>query len=954
MVQQVVPGYPADSDGRVVAITNKYILENLTYDTNNFLVVADTANAEYEVKLAVAMPSDNDLTAAVTANVKCADTGPVNCANLQFVMTVTFKRLAAMAQTLLKAGDKGAADYDHDINLEHSLTNLSLEIAGAKDTDDDAAVSDIATRVKIEGGQLKRFGDGENQRLAIGNYEITVEAEALNSQTGFLGTLPVVITAEILDSVEPDSVVAAADREVILSVAVGHEGDSGHVITVNAGYALSSAAVNSADFNVFPIGNNYGIRFAQPMPNSEIEAVVTAEAGCTDDAASPAPDACAPTVLTITATFKPVSFDGVVQTELNANDDADYDHPVILPNAYTADAVLEVTGELTSRVTVRDKQLQPVDKDVIAERLGSGTHEIPVRVTHSGFTGSLTVTVTANIEGLLRADSVIPDRDLTARAVSGHFSESGHAGYLITVESGHALSDITPGEGVIALGGRGAGAGEVNILTVKLSTGLTDLTSAVVTASATCTNRACTPIEIVVTVQFIPLSAPAQSDLTVSEEQSAYNHEIAIPAGLATANATYRIVQVTREGDTSFANYAPSVQIVNGILNPASGGLLADGPNGTEYIVVVNVSHSDLLGGTFGNMTFTAHVGEPVNGLAVLAEADRAVDLDVAAGHFGDTDDAGHIIQFAQIAGVELSVSDLPANSAFQVVDKGTGRYEVRLAATMSVNIESLTVTATATCTPGGVRICVGSAAVIPVTVTFNRIANEVQADTTWTFDPDTNQVVALNLPSEYDHNSGNATGRTFNVAADNYPLPTNGAIPSNEASCLALGGRMVADVADGGATSQICLDYTFSNSKARTDGGGGCVLSGTAAGTQCAAAFAAVRTCNHDEGKPALDNSSCAAQACRSGTDAVGGKCPAFRLLCCERGRGSVGAQFDGYCERGRSGAGCAGRRGVYADGGDDARQPAGNLHAGGGGEGEQGDSSGQFWIGERIVRQY
>ena len=78
----------------------------------------------------------------------------------------------------------------------------------------------------------------------------------------------------------------------------------------------------------------------------------------------------------------------------------------------------------------------------------------------------------------------------------------------------------------------------------------------------------------------------------------------------------------------------------------------------------------------------------------------RAVDLDVAAGHFGDTDDAGHIIQFAQIAGVELSVSDLPANSAFQVVDKGTGRYEVRLAATMSVNIESLTVTATATCTP--------------------------------------------------------------------------------------------------------------------------------------------------------------------------------------------------------------------------------------------------------------
>ena len=197
---------------------------------------------------------------------------------------------------------------------------------------------------------MKRFGGGANQRLTIGNYEITVEAEALNSQTGFLGTLPVVIPAVILDSVEPDSVVAAADREVILSVAVGHEGDSGHVITANAGYALSNAAVNSADFNVFLIGNNYGIRFAQPMPNSEIEAVVTAEAGCVDGGPTPDADACAPTVLTITATFVPVSFDGAVQTELRAvNTAAEYDHLIVLPAGYAAaDASFAVVGALSA------------------------------------------------------------------------------------------------------------------------------------------------------------------------------------------------------------------------------------------------------------------------------------------------------------------------------------------------------------------------------------------------------------------------------------------------------------------------------------------------------------------------------------------------------------------------------------------------------------------------------
>ena len=161
--------------------------------------------------------------------------------------------------------------------------------------------------------------------------------------------------------------------------------------------------------------------------------------------------------------------------------------------------------------------------------------------------------------------------------------------------------------------------------------------------------------------------------------------------------------------------------------------------------------------------------------------------------------------------------------------------------------------------------------------VTFNRIANVNQTAKSWAFDLDMNPLVGLNLPSEYDLNSGNATGRTFKVAAGSYPLPTNGAIPSDKASCEALGGRMVTDVADGGATSQICLDYTFSNSKARTDGGGGCVLSGSAAGTECAVAFAAVRTCNLADKKPALDNSNCVARECLGGEHAVGGKCPAF-----------------------------------------------------------------------------
>ena len=271
-------------------------------------------------------------------------------------------------------------------------------------------------------------------------------------------------------------------------------------------------------------------------------------------------------------------------------------------------------------------------------------------------------------------------------------------------------------------------------------------------------------------------------------------------------------------------------------------------------------------------MTFAVNVGRPVNGGAVLANEDRAVDADVVEGHFGRTSDAGRVIQFAQIANVELSVSDPPSDSAFEVADKGTGQYEVRLAAAMTVDIEILTLTATATCIPGGVRICVDPAAVVPVTVAFNRIVNEVQGGAEWTFDPDTTRTIPLALPSEYNRNNAdNAPGRSFTVVADNYPLETKSDVPSNEASCLALGGRTTTD----GAVN-ICADYTFSNSEARTDAGGGCALSGSTEGTQCATAFNAVRACNLDN-KPALDNSRCAAEACLGGKHAIGGKCPAF-----------------------------------------------------------------------------
>ena len=496
----------------------------------------------------------------------------------------------------------------------------------------------------------------------------------------------------------------------------------------STGYTLTNVRADGAAFDIAPAGGgSYEIRFLQPMPTVETDAVATMNVTCTDDAASPAPTECASLVLTITATFKPVSFDGVEQGTLKAVDTVEYNHQIALPPALppgyaAANAVFAVVGDLSSRVRVDSQgRLQPVDAGDVDQRLASGKHTITVQVSHAGFAGTLTVTVTAEIAGELLADSVALERDLTLYAVKGHFGDAGDAGHLITVAHGHELSDITASEGVVAEAGYNAAGDQV--LTVRLAAGLSDVVNATVAAGATCTDRACASISITIVAQFVPLTAPLQNDATVSENDAAYDHEIVIPAELAAAKAVYNILTASKADGSSAADYSAFLTVTDGRLQPAAaGGLQADDANGTRYEVVISISHGDLLGETFGETTLAAHVGEPVDGTAVLAANDRAVSLNVVEGYFGDSDDAGHTIRFAEIADVSLTLSSPPASSAFEAVYKGTGQYEVRLAAAMSVDIESVTLTATAACIPGGVRICVDPAAVFPVTAVFNRI----------------------------------------------------------------------------------------------------------------------------------------------------------------------------------------------------------------------------------------
>ena len=194
---------------------------------------------------------------------------------------------------------------------------------------------------------------------------------------------------------------------------------------------------------------------------------------------------------------------------------------------------------------VENGKLEPVDATDVDQRLAAGTHTITVRVGHSSFTGFLTVEVEADISGELLPDGVLLNRDLTAYAVNGHFSDfDNDAGYLITVRRGRRVSNITASDGVAVEQSDNAAGDQV--LTVKLSTELSGTVDAVITASATCDG--CAVIPITISVKFVGLTAPSQNKLIVSEDATAYNHPIVIPAELDPVKADYHLLSVTKDG----------------------------------------------------------------------------------------------------------------------------------------------------------------------------------------------------------------------------------------------------------------------------------------------------------------------------------------------------------------------------------------------------------------------
>ena len=137
--------------------------------------------------------------------------------------------------------------------------------------------------MKITGDDLEPIdATEEDERLAPGRYRITAEM----THSGFRGTLALTISLAVETRLNPDDVVAAADRTATRAVASGHfgdDGDAGHVITVKGAHKLANFSSAEAAVSVNETDNEIHIR-ALSAVTAELAAVVTADVTCTDDA----------------------------------------------------------------------------------------------------------------------------------------------------------------------------------------------------------------------------------------------------------------------------------------------------------------------------------------------------------------------------------------------------------------------------------------------------------------------------------------------------------------------------------------------------------------------------------------------------------------------------------------------------------------------------------------------
>ena len=346
-------------------------------------------------------------------------------ADKTITVAVTVSVLGAPTQEPLNTDAED--DFNHALALDGIPGGLggetgALAIVGVvKD-----GAEDGTDPFRLEGANLRPTDAGG---VVFGDYEVSISW----THPKFLGELTLAVTAEIVDVIEPDAVVAAAARNATVTVVTGYDGE-GYVIPLGADYEFVTVLFDDAAAGYDKDSKAVHILSDNRPAMDILNLVVTATVDCQSRK-------CARRALTVSVAFVPLQ--PFAQTRLTVDDDREIRHPVNT-GAYGAADVVVVPGDGAGASDVFDVEETAPDSGVweIVRGLtppGAGEYTIFLEMTDEtadGFKGSLPLAVTASIRKTVDPAAVVAERNPMVDAAAGYVGSA----YTILVGSGYVLT----------------------------------------------------------------------------------------------------------------------------------------------------------------------------------------------------------------------------------------------------------------------------------------------------------------------------------------------------------------------------------------------------------------------------------------------------------------------------------------------------------------------------------
>ena len=600
--QLVVVGHSGEGY-EIPVVTAAYTLANAAYDENEFTLALD-----YELQILNPMPN-SDLAATLAADVLCVDETDRSCAPLRISLTIAYNPLSPpmleRTERVTVAGSGVEYPYN-DPNIA-DLKTESADFANATFAKVDAE-SSPELLVNAD-GTISTDGD-----LFVGAYTLFADA----TSPDFLGTARASLGLTVRGMLNPAANrdhygLHGPDRDPAI-VAPGYTG--GLQGRVGAVY-LAGAAVSQTDARIVlpsenpaagvtvrygaAIGGGTSETTAEPHltdplgPGDVLEFVLTLTVERIGELYDKLPQlktikvsalAVPETALATVAAEPAVDIfntGGVVislDTSAYANEfyfNADFNEHADASNDLNVDPVGVVSAQ-------RDLPLGAYEFTVLAEGFPRKT---------ANFIGIATIVVSVEVER--GAETIAPDdviaaasREVDIDAAVGYDGD----GYTVPVNADYELT----GESWDNAAFNYDAANEV----IQITTPIAGDVSYVVTARAGCTTasgRLCTPIEVTITANFTPVSAPFQIDIP-GVYLSDFAGAISFPPGYETGgpNSAGRALAFTSvEGHAGdIANL--SLSFNDDVLEYAPNGVAANALNVGEYTVAFEMIQTNLLG----------------------------------------------------------------------------------------------------------------------------------------------------------------------------------------------------------------------------------------------------------------------------------------------------------------------------------------------------------------------